>query len=84
MVVLTWGCSHVGSDVYAGAPVGGQWDAHAAAPAPSILDPTPAMESSAGGTFDRLAKLAQRATESVAANIGAAQDDSGPVLGTIN
>lgn len=76
VVIVAWGCLRGGSDVYPGA--------QAAAPAPSILDPSSSLETSGGGTFDRLAKLAQRATESVAANIGAAQDDSGPVLGTLD
>ncbi len=70
--------------MFSWAKVGGQWDAHAAAPAPSAVEPAPAVEMADGGTFARLAKLAQRATESVAANIGASQDDSGPVLGTMD
>eukprot|EP00884_Botryococcus_braunii_P015504 jgi/Botrbrau1/2637/Bobra.145_1s0055.2 len=71
-------------DLFWRARLGGRWDAHAAAPAPAAVEPAPAMDIADGGTFDRLARLAQRATERVAANIGAAQDDSGPVLGTMD
>jgi hypothetical protein len=71
----------------------GSWEASAATPAPlsggSVTGDVSSTEQSSReenreGALAGLAHMAEKGVQRVAANIGASNDDSGPVLGNVN